>query len=165
MNHDPCFVWHCRIKSTYINRYSDWGCFSDQEYMEYELAGGLVVDLTAGEYFCVTLICRPWKCGDRTRFTLYLHNKSPYCQTDNTVRSSVSNRSIHPLEWCSDCRRRSQWMEVKKSPNRTRCSLYLHNQGMYGKTDNAMRFSASNRSIYPLEGCSECRRRSLWMEM
>src|SRR5216117_2633694 len=31
-------------------------------------------------------------------FTLYLHNKSPYCQTDNTVRSSVSNRSIHPLD-------------------------------------------------------------------
>src|SRR5438034_613516 len=47
-------------------------------------------------------------------FSLYLHNKSPYRQTDNTVRSSVSNRCIYHLERCSDSRRRSLWMEVLK---------------------------------------------------
>ena len=30
-------------------------------------------------------------------FSLYLHDKSPYRQTDNTVGSSVSNRCIYPI--------------------------------------------------------------------
>src|SRR5205814_2288221 len=47
-------------------------------------------------------------------FSLYLHDKSPYRRTDNTIGFSASNRSIYQLERCSDSRRRSLWMEVLK---------------------------------------------------
>src|SRR5205814_82199 len=49
--------------------------------------------------------------------------------------------------------------------NRTHFPPYLQNQGPYGQTDNAIRFSASNRSINPIERCSDCRRSSLCMEI
>src|SRR5437762_6065726 len=96
--------------------------------------------------------------GDSTRFSLYLHNKGPYGQTDKAIGFSTSHR---PLEGHSDC----LWMEIQKSRNETRFSPYLHNQGPYVQTDNAIGFSASNRSIHPLEGHSDCRQRGLWMEI
>src|SRR5438046_1521852 len=84
------------------------------------------------------------KSPNRKRSSLYLHNQAPYIQTDGTSGISASNRSSYPLDRRCDCRRRSQWMEVKKSPNRTRCSLYLHNQAPYIQTENGIEISASN---------------------
>ena len=39
--------------------------------------------------------------------------------------------------------------------NLGRFCLLRENQWSYGEMDTTVRFSASNRSIYPLEGCSD----------
>src|SRR5438034_1290268 len=53
-------------------------------------------------------------------FSPYLHTKSPYSETVINIGFSASNRSIYPLEQCSDGRRRSLWMDIVKWQNRTR---------------------------------------------
>ena len=53
------------------------------------------------------------------------------------------------------------WRFDNRMKNRTRnltySLLYRHKQGPYIQTDKAIRFSILNRSIYPLEGCSDYR--------
>src|SRR5436190_12803264 len=52
--------------------------------------------------------------------------------------------------------RGSSSLHLKKQRNRGRFPQYLHNKRRYGKTDAAVRFSASNRSIHAHGRRSNC---------
>ena len=91
------------------------------------------------------------------RFPQYLHNQSRYGKTDGSVGFSASNRSIHVLGRRFNCSWGAchRWT-LKKQRNWSRFHLYLHNQGRYGKPDDGVGFSTSNRSIHVLGRRSNC---------
>src|SRR5436190_14469283 len=89
-------------------------------------------------------------------FPQYLHNQSRYGKTDGSVGFSASNRFIHVLGRCSNCSWRAVITRLKSSEIGHVFHLYLHNQGRYGKPDDGVGFSTSNRSIHVLGRLFNC---------
>src|SRR5437762_660432 len=85
---------------------------------------------------------------NRRRFRLYLHNQRRYGKMDGRIGFSASNRSNYILGKCSNCSWGPVIAGLKNQRNWSRFNLYLHNHECYGKMDDGIGFSASDRSIY-----------------
>src|SRR6266496_2969318 len=75
---------------------------------------------------------------------------------DDGIGFSASNRSIHVLGRRSNCSWGPVIAGLKNQRNWSRFNLYLHNHECYGKMDDGIGFSASNRSIHVLGRRSNC---------